>query len=69
MPQKENILIVCGNGKCFSSAQTLSTNTSTFMYMNKSIITTMDVLRLHKQQVARNALKRSQSDKELYKLS
>jgi hypothetical protein len=37
--------------------------------MNKSILTTMDTLRLQQQQVARNAIKRSQSAKELYKLS
>jgi hypothetical protein len=69
MSPKENIIIVCGNGKWFRSAQTLTTNSSTFMYMNKSIITTMDVLRLQQQLAARNALKRSQSVKELYKLS
>ena len=69
MPQKENILIVCGNGKCFSSAKTLTANTCTFMYMNKSIVTTMDVLRLKQEMAARNAIKRSQAVKELYKLS
>jgi len=64
MPQKENILIVCGNGKCFSSAQTFTANTCTFMYMNKSILTTMDTLRIQQQQMeARNAIKRSQSVK------
>jgi hypothetical protein len=67
MPQKENILIVCGNGKCFSSAQTFTTNTCTFMYMNKSIVTTMEALRLQQQQMdARNAIKRSQSAQQLH---
>jgi hypothetical protein len=67
MPQKENILIVCGNGKCFSSAQTFTTNSCTFMYMNKSIITTMEALKLQQQQMeARNAIKRSQSAQQLH---
>jgi hypothetical protein len=67
MPQKENILIVCGNGKCFSSAQTFTTNTCTFMYMNKSIVTTMEALRLQQQQMeARNAIKRNQSAQQLH---
>lgn len=66
----ENILIVCGNGKCFSSSRILTANSSTFMYMNKSIITTLDILRLQQQQhAARNALKRTQSVNELHKLS
>ena len=67
MPQKENILIVCGNGKCFRSAQTFTTNTCTFMYTNKSILTTMDTLRIQQQQMdARNALKRCQSAQQLH---
>jgi len=68
MPQRENILIVCGNGKCFSSAQTFTTNTCTFMYMNKSIVTTMESLRLQQQQQmdSRNAIKRNQSAQQLH---
>ena len=69
MAPTEHILIICGNGKCFSSTRILTANSSTFMYMNKSILTTLDTLRLQQQQVARNAIKRSQSAKELYKLS
>jgi len=65
----ENILIVCGNGKCFSSSRILTTNSCTFMYMNKSIITTLDILRLQQQHAARNALKRTQTVNELHKLS
>jgi hypothetical protein len=37
--------------------------------MNKSILTTMEVLRLKQEMAARNAIKRSQAVKELYKLS
>ena len=67
MPQKENILIICGNGKCFSSAQTLTANTCTFMYMNKSILTTLDALKIQQQQIeARNAIKRNQSAQQLH---
>lgn len=67
MPQKENILIICGNGKCFSSAQTFTTNTCTFMYMNKSILTTWDALRIQQQQIeAKNAIKRCQSAQQLH---
>lgn len=69
MSPKEHILIVCGNGKCFSSTRILTANSSTFMYMNKSILTTMEVLRLKQETAARNAIKRSQAVKELYKLS
>jgi len=65
----ESIILLCGNGKCFRSTPSLSANSYTFMFANKYVITTMDVLRIQREMVARNALKRSQSAQELYKLS
>jgi hypothetical protein len=63
----ENTILVLSNGKTIHSTPSLSTNTCTFMYMNKSIITTMEALRLQQQQIeARNAIKRSQSAQQLH---
>ena len=69
MSPKDPIILVCGNGKHFRSTPSLSTNSYTFMFVNKYVITTMEVLRIQQQMVLRNSLKRSQSAKELYKLS
>jgi hypothetical protein len=65
----ESIIIVCGNGKCFRSTPSLSANSFTFMYINKYAITTMDIIRIQREMIARNAIKRSQTAQQLYKLS
>jgi hypothetical protein len=55
------IIIVCTTGNCFRSSHSLTSNTTTFMYANKCLITTMDVIIKQQELAARNALKTSQS--------
>ena len=51
------IVMVCSNGFSFVTTSSLSSNTHTFMYYNKNLITTLDTLRLQKEMIARVKLK------------
>jgi hypothetical protein len=66
MTPTEPIVMVCGNGIYFRSTPSLSTNTYTFMFANKYVITTFDNIRIQKEMAAKNALKRSQTAQELF---
>jgi hypothetical protein len=45
----DNKVMVCANGKMFDSTRSLTTNTWTFIYINKTI-TTMDYIAMVNQQ-------------------
>jgi len=51
------IVIVCYGGFSFVTTNSLTSNTQTFMYSNKNLITTLDTLRLQKEMMARVKLK------------
>jgi hypothetical protein len=55
------IVIVCSGGFSFVTTNSLTSNTHTFMYANKYLITTLDTIRLQKEMMARNAMKNSQN--------
>ena len=44
LEEHPNKIIVCGNGKAFKVARTFTSNTWTFMFYNRSQLTTLDVI-------------------------
>ena len=55
------IVIVCSNGFSFVTTNLLSSNTNTFMYSNKCLLTTMDTMRLQKEMIVKVRMKHSKS--------
>jgi hypothetical protein len=54
----ENKILVCANGKMFGSLKSLTTNTWTFMYINKTITTMENILAVNHHQRKATLLKR-----------
>jgi len=66
----ETIILVLGDGNCIRSTPSLSTNSYTFMYTNKFVISTLESLQIQQKQIAaRAALKRSETNSQLYNQS
>jgi exosome complex RNA-binding protein Rrp4 len=65
---EERNIIVCSNGNMFMSTPTLSTNTWTFIYMNKNNLTTFDVYK-KTQKKYEQYLKRVQSSHNITALA
>lgn len=63
------IVLVCSNGFSFVITSSLSSNTHTFMYYNKHLITTLDTLRLQKEMIARARMKHNVATNNLVGLS
>lgn len=55
------IVIVCSNGFSFVTTNLLSSNTHTFMYSNKCLVTTMDTMWLQKEMIVKARMKHSKS--------
>lgn len=62
MPLIENTIFVLSNGMTIKSTPSLSTNTCTFMYIHKCMITTTSALRVQRKMIAN---KKSQSVQQL----
>jgi hypothetical protein len=58
MSDTEPIIIVY-SGKYFRSTYSLTPNSWTFMFTNKNLLTTMDIINVQQKMIAQNALKKS----------
>ena len=65
---KSRTIIVCSNGTKYEATSSLSTNSWTFIHMNKGVMTTFDVYKRAMQNY-QNSLKRVQTSYNMRNLA